>query len=554
MISLQNVSVVLPPHSPNPRTVLDDVSLDIGPGEWVAVVGPNGSGKTTLLHTIAGLVEPSAGGIDRAERSRAALLLQEPDDQFVTTTVFHELQLSLPEETVGEERAERVGSAVSRFGLGRLLERNPHRLSGGEKQRLALATVWLCDPALLLLDEPTAYLDSEASALCVEFVGEAARRGTAVLWATPGGADLDHAGRVVCIDEGRVAYDGGLEPFFGWAREHDFEYVSPPLRALAGELAAAAPGEGAAADILAAVPEGVEGLATAIAPFFQAAKAGDKADSAPAGAGGDDGTAAVRLAAATYGYGGAPVVSGVDLTVGVGECLGLAGPNGSGKSTVLGLAAGMFDPDAGEVYRGGLEAGSPGRRDVFFLFQSPERMFFAESVAEELAFGLERLGVAPGEREVRSREALDDVGLNPDVFLSRAPLTLSPGEMRRVAFAIALSLAPRLLLLDEPTSCLDDSARAVLESIVASRRRRGETTMVASHDASFLAGVCDRIVWLRSGAVETELNTSGAQLAPGSAWPGERLPVLALQDCLSRHGVDVKPRVLTAAGLAARLP
>jgi ABC-type dipeptide/oligopeptide/nickel transport system ATPase subunit len=161
--------------------------------------------------------------------------------------------------------------------------------------------------------------------------------------------------------------------------------------------------------------------------------------------------------------------------------------------------------------------------------------------------------VAPAEREVRSRAALDEVGLSPDVFMPRAPLTLSPGEMRRVAFAIALSLSPRLLLLDEPTSCLDSRARAVLESIVASRRKRGETTMVASHDASFLACICDRIAWLRAGTVEAELDTSGARLAPGAAWPGDRPPIVALQDRLSRHGVDLEPRFLTAAGLARRL-
>jgi energy-coupling factor transport system ATP-binding protein len=553
MISLRNVSVVLPPRSPDPKTVLDDVSLDIGPGEWLAVAGPNGSGKTTLLHTIAGLIELSAGGIDRAPHNRAALLLQEPDDQFVTTTVLHELQLSLPEETAGEDREERIRSAASRFDLARLLERNPHRLSGGEKQRLALATVWLCDPAVLLLDEPTSYLDTESAALCLEFVGEAARRGTAVLWATPGGAEMERAGRVVCLGEGRVVYDGGLEAFFGWAREHDFEYARSPLRALAGELAAAAPGEAAAATIMEAVPDGVAGLATAVAPLIRAQKAEEKEGAGRADEGGDSGRVAVRLAGATYGYGGSPVVSNLDLTVGEGECVGLTGPNGAGKSTVLGLVAGMFDPEAGEVRRGGPDEGPSGRRDVFFLFQSPERLFFAESVAEELAFGLDRLGVAPAEREARSRAALDDVGLNPDVFLSRAPLTLSPGEMRRVAFAIALSLAPRLLLLDEPTSCLDDHARAVLESIVASRQSRGETTVVASHDVPFLAGVCDRMLWLRAGAVETELDTSGARLNPGTAWPGERPPVLALQERLSRLGVEVVPRFLTPAGLAGRL-
>jgi len=213
----------------------------------------------------------------------------------------------------------------------------------------------------------------------------------------------------------------------------------------------------------------------------------------------------------------------------------------------------LFEPNAGSVERGFEREVVPGRRNAFFLFQSPERMFFAESVAEELAFGLERLGVVDGDRDLRSRSALESVGLPSELYLDRAPLTLSPGEMRRVAFAIVLSLAPRMLLLDEPTSCLDASAKAVLESILASRRSQGETTMVASHDAPFLAGVCDRILWLREGQVETEMGTAGARLAPGAAWPGEPLAVLELQDRLSLTGVDITPRVLTAALLAQRL-
>jgi energy-coupling factor transporter ATP-binding protein EcfA2 len=190
---------------------------------------------------------------------------------------------------------------------------------------------------------------------------------------------------------------------------------------------------------------------------------------------------------------------------------------------------------------------------VFLLFQSPERMFFAESVAEELAFGLERLGMEPSERERRSRSALERAGLPPESFLDRAPLTLSPGEMRRVAFAIALSLEPELLLLDEPTSCLDAEAGEVLTSILASRRSQGGTTIVASHDASYLAGVCDRVVWLHGGRIEAETATTGGCLAPGVVWPGEPPVVLELQDHLAALGVEVTPRVLTAGRLAERL-
>jgi len=547
MISLRDVSLELPPNAPNPRTVLNAVSLEIGRGEWVALVGPNGSGKTTLLHTIAGLFAPAHGEIECAPETRTALLLQEPDNQFVTTSVLHELDLSLPDDVAAGPGRGRIGSAVERFGLTPLLERNPHKLSGGEKQRLALATVWLREPDLLLLDEPTAYLDGEASSLCMAFVEEANRSGTTVVWATPGGDELESAKRLVCLEEGVLVYDGEAEAFYSWARDFGFDFVKPPLRQLAGELAAAVSAPEPADRIAGAVVGGVDGLAGAIAPLVADVPDEDLVSSGPVG------VDAVEFAGVDFGYDGQPAVAGIDLSVREGECVGLAGPNGAGKSTVLGLAAGMFEPSAGTVERGFEGKVDPGRRNVFFLFQSPERMFFAESVAEELAFGLERLGVVATERDLRSRSALESVGLPPESYLDRAPLTLSPGEMRRVTFAIAMSLAPRMLLLDEPTSCLDASAKAVLESVLASRRSRGETTMVASHDAPFLAGVCDRILWLRDGKVEAELGTAGARLSPGAAWPGEPLAVLDLQDRLSLRGVDITPRVLTAALLARRL-
>jgi len=576
MITLTHVSVELPSNSPDSRTILDDVTLSIAPGEWVALAGANGSGKTTLLHTLAGLLAPSAGTLE-AERQdhKTALLLQEPDNQFITTSVRYELALSVAsDERSGGEDARNgrgIADAVERFGLTPFLDRNPHRLSGGEKQRLALATVWLQNPRLLLLDEPTAYLDAASASLCAEFVADACRDGVAAVWATPGGDDLTLAGRVVCLDAGRVVYDGTVEGVYGWASGAGCDVGLPRLRRLAGDMAAALVTGDGGESVVEAASRGVDALADSIASMAVDVVPGDRRDEASragfiiardvsqprAGfiiardvsqprAGN-----AVEFDAVDFGYDGRPAVTGVDIGVPRGECVGLTGPNGAGKSTVLGLAAGLFEPSAGSVVRN--TDGGPARRDVFYLFQSPERMFFAETVAEELEFGLERLGLARNECGQRARSALESAGLAGSEYPGRAPLSLSPGEMRRVAFAIALSLEPELLLLDEPTSCLDGGGVTVLESILAARRLGGGTTMVASHDVAFLVGVCDRIVWLDGGRAETALVTTGAELAFGAVWPGDPLDVLDLQERLAVRGLDVVPRALTAARLASRL-
>ncbi|HEX5131054.1 MAG TPA: ABC transporter ATP-binding protein, partial [Candidatus Krumholzibacteria bacterium] len=156
LISVRDAVVIYPSGE---QPALDRVSLDIVPGSWTAVTGANGSGKSTLLGVIAGLIPLRSGGVVHGGGAacRVAMLMQDPDNQFVASSVAQELALSAASEAPAREA--RIREAAERFGLGTVLDRNPHRLSGGEKQRLALATVWLENPDVLLLDEPLAYLD-----------------------------------------------------------------------------------------------------------------------------------------------------------------------------------------------------------------------------------------------------------------------------------------------------------------------------------------------------------------------------------------------------------
>ncbi len=417
----------------NERPSLDGVSLDVEPGSWIAVSGPNGSGKTTVLAVLAGLVPLASGSVSRngagGRRPRVAMLMQDPDDQFVASSVGQELALSVAPEA--DARQDRIADAVERFALGGMMGRSPHRLSGGEKQRLAMATVWLEDPEVLLLDEPLAYLDTEYRVRVTGFVRELNERGASVVWATPG-EDIALAERAVVLEAGRVVYHGAP---------------------------AGAPGVGSMA----------------------------RADQEPP-ASRAPGAAVLEMRGVRFAYGGEPVLDGVDLRVSAGECVGVFGPNSAGKSTLLLIAGGALEPAAGRVMRA----------DGFALYlpQSPERLFFAETVREEIAFGLVRHGLSAGSIETRAAESLRSSGLDPDSFMDRSPFQLSFGEMRRVAFAIAESLAPPLLLLDEPASCLDAGGRAVLRGLVERRLEAGGAVVVASHDMAHLQGLGSRIVSL----------------------------------------------------------
>jgi energy-coupling factor transport system ATP-binding protein len=353
-----------------------------------------------------------------------------------------------------------VDDAVERFSLSSLLERNPHRISGGEKQRLALATAWLASPDVLLLDEPTSYLDPDERDRCVSFVRELHRAGVTVVWATPGGDDIREASRVVYVAGGEVQFDGPAGEFAVEAGERGFDVLPSNGMSHSLDTAAAAAGCGIR-------PQG---------PSVE--------------------EPVISMDAFSFAYDQADVFRDVSGEIRALEAVGIAGKNGSGKSTLLSLFGGVLEPTRGRIRRKYAKPvekkGDRLEQGVFYLFQSPERLFFAETVFEEVAFGLKSLGVRRGELSGRVADALSHTGLAPDVFIERSPFSLSLGEMRRLAFAIAFALRPKLLLLDEPASCLDSAGRKILGELIGTLKSGGSTVVIASHDIPLLRRTADR--------------------------------------------------------------
>ena len=322
------------------------MSLELQEGEVVALLGPSGSGKSTLLRALAGLVPHfhggrfsgavEVGGLDtRVARpaeiaGTVASVFQDPEDQVVMTRVGNEIAFGLENVGTRPERIwPRVENALAAVGCGGLRERQTAQLSGGELQRVCLASALALEPRLLLLDEPTSQLDPVGAQLFLAAVGQA--RCAVVLSEQRIGRALEIADRVLYVEEGRVLLDAAAGDAQAWLARHRPRYGV------------------AAAEPVSVPPTGL-------------------------------GSVAVRVRGAEFAYGGGPrVLDGVSLSVRRGEIVALAGANGSGKTTLAKIAAGLLVPAAGTIER-------PGR--ATYLSQDPGRYLVRETVLDEVALGV----------------------------------------------------------------------------------------------------------------------------------------------------------------------
>ena len=458
---------------------LRGVDLVIEAGERVLLLGPSGAGKSTFLAAVAGLLDPRSAeltgtllvdGLDpRDARDRTGLLFQDPEAQIVMARAGDEVAFGLENRCVPPEAIwPRVDAALAAvdFPYGR--DRSTEALSGGEQQRLALAATLALAPGLLMLDEPTANLDPDASAAVRGVVGEAVDRlgATLILVEHRVGEFLPLVDRVVVLEAGGgVVADGAPRAVFAdhgarlaeagvWIPDH------PPAAARRAE------------------PPPPETLVIA-----------------------DE---------ATYRYRSElrDALAAVSVSVRSSEAIAFVGPTGSGKSTLALLLAGLLVPSAGDVVAG--EALAPGRgreaisgwrarelaAHIGTVFQDPEHQFLAGTVREELLLGPRRAGVSAAAAAVRVDELLERLRLGS--LAEANPFTLSGGEQRRLSVATALATAPRLLVLDEPTFGQDRRTWAELVHLLSALRDDGRGICVATHDRAFEHAIADRT--LRLGA------------------------------------------------------
>jgi energy-coupling factor transport system ATP-binding protein len=487
MIRLENVTYR---YESGGDAVLRHLNLTVQPGESVCVMGANGSGKSTLAKLLAGLIVAEGGRVRVEIPSPSPLpvgmLFQNPDNQMVSVTVDKEIAFAL--ENLGvplPEMENRISQTLERFSISHLRHRLTSELSGGEKQRVALAAVMVFQPSILVLDEPDSFLDESGKATLMQELAKlkAANAEMIQVHITQYPATARRYPRLVVLDEGRVAADGAPEQIFG-------DRMLCLKTGLSFDL------------------DGDRKLK------LPATLLNDRNDRSP-------GLEAILLRRASFRYPGErDILKNVSVRLSRGETLGLVGPSGSGKSSLALMLCGLLKPTDGEIEY--LDAGSnPLSREhsvgrVAAAFQQPERQFFLSTSAAEISFGPKNLGRTLSREEVYAMLAL--VGLEPKTYGSKDPFTLSGGEKRRLAFASILSLSPQFAVFDEPTCGLDQEGvgRFILLSQALKRRRVGQ--VIISHDGDVIRTLADRIVYLQGDTGWTEL--SSADFFEGNRWAG----------------------------------
>ena len=526
------------------------VTFDVSPGEVVLLLGPSGSGKSTLALALNGLIPhalpASVDGTVRIEgvdtsattvaalSTRVGMVFQDPDAQLVTGTLLDEVafgpeNLKLP---VAEVLA-RAEAALRRVGLWHRRRENPDRLSGGGRQRLAIACALAMGSPLLVLDEPTANLDPRGIDEVYAALGDLVAAGDRAIVLVEHNLDaaIGFVDRVVVLDAaGRLLADGHVDDVLRRRADELHRLgVWLPHSALAALRLRRA---GYALDPLPLTPaelrDALETTAPVAAPREASAPAATRATGDPV----------VRVRGLDVRRGRTDVLHGVDLEVRRGEFVAIVGANGAGKTTLVQAIAGVIRPPRGSVSVDGADIArvDPRRLSsrIGFVFQNPEHQFIAHTVYDELAHGLRRTGLDEAAVRERVDEMLARFGLSERA--DAHPFLLSGGQKRRLSVGTALIGGAPVLALDEPTFGQDRARADELLRLLAELRADGTTILVVTHDMQLVAEHAERMVVVDAGRIAAD---------------GDTADVFADDALLERTGLRMPPLRRALHGLAS---
>jgi len=467
---------------------IQDISFDLQPGEVMLLAGASGCGKTTLMRCINGLIPKIYRGslegqirvygrpvseMSMAELSQSVgTLLQDPERQIVGSYVLNEVAFGL--ENLGLPRGEimeRVERTLDYLGIAHLRDREVFNISGGEKQKIALAGILVMEPRILLLDEPLASLDPASSSGALQLFRRLADDGISVLLVEHRVDEVlaIQPERVLYLEDGKAVYLGDPQ---GMLDVVDYRRVKLPARTVLRRARNAEPPP----EFQPALPPPTQ------QPLIDFQEVGFR-----------------------YQPELPETLRGINLQVHPGDVIAVLGANGAGKTTLVKHALGLLKPTRGQVLLESQDTRkltvAQAAHTIGYVFQSPTQMLYAPTVEEELAFGPRNLAHPPEQIRADVSWAIQTVHLEPE--LKTPPLALSFGQQKRVSIAAVLAMRSRILMMDEPTAGQDYwNYRSFMDTIL--QMPGFEAVLFITHDVDLAVIYANRILLIYNGQVAAD--------------------------------------------------
>lgn len=528
------------------KMALDDVSLEIKQGDFIAILGHNGSGKSTFAKHLNAILMPYEGevyvaGMNTKEnekiwdiRQNAGMVFQNPDNQIIATIV--EEDVGFGPENLGVETEEiwkRVNYALERVGMVEYRKHSPNKLSGGQKQRVAIAGVLAMKPKCIILDEPTAMLDPNGRKEVINTVKELNKKEkVTIILVTHYMDEVIDADYVYVMDKGKVALKGTpAEVFSNVEKIYEIGLDVPQPTEIAYLL------EKSGKEMPRGILRSEELINQIIARGYiekhnktkniasnndenrkindlrtdnniSDKNISDKNISDNIYEEADKVILEVDNISYVYSEGTTyekKAIDSVSFKINQGEIIGIIGHTGSGKSTLICHLNGLNQASSGEVRYMGKniydknEKLSDLRKNVGIVFQYPEYQLFESTVLEDVCFGAKNKGMNKEQAIETAKKVLAMVGVGEE-FYNRSPFELSGGEKRRVAIAGVLAMMPQVLILDEPTAGLDPKGRdEILNLLKSLNEKEGLTIVIVSHSMEDMGKFANRLLVMSKG-------------------------------------------------------
>ena len=500
---------------------IKDVDFLADKGEIIAILGRNGSGKSTFARHLNGLLVPHEGSIViggqelagakemTSVRRKVGMVFQNPDNQIVGNTLAEDIGFGLENLGVSSDDIwKKIDEMLEFTGLSAYKYKNTARISGGQKQRLAIASAMAMSPECIVLDEATSMLDPQVARAMLELVQKLNKeKNITVIMVTHKISEALIADRVYILDDSRIVATGTPKEVLIDAEQLKKYGLEIPVRM---KLEAGIP-----IDVCTEYKRRQK-------VYINKCVSSD-----------DEENCIIELQNVEYSY-----VNGndsyhalrhVNARIYKGQIVAVVGQTGSGKSTLLQMINKLIVPQSGHVYLYGIDVQRVKntkeiRRKIGYVFQFPESQLFESTVIKDVMYGPLNFGMEKDDAERAARFSLELVGV-PDKYEDYSPFELSGGLKKRVAMAGILAYAPDILILDEPACGLDGESREQLWNIIRNlNREKNVTVILVSHDMEDVYEMSERVLLMDQGRI---------------VYDGDTDAFFEDETLMGRYGIDV---------------